>query len=89
VDDELEKKNFQKAGELLADLWSERIIDKFPVIAEFVLPGKNRRTKLNSSLENDGDGRHRSRYGLNLILHEKLTTIFYFIFQIIQAQILV
>jgi hypothetical protein len=44
VDMELEKNNFQKAGELLADVWSERVIDKYPVIAEFVMPGKNKRT---------------------------------------------
>lgn len=55
TDEELEKKNFRKAGELLADVWSERIIDKFPVVSEYVLPGENRRSKLVATSEN-GDG---------------------------------
>ena len=36
TDIELEKKNFQKAAESLAEIWSEMIIDGFPVVAEFV-----------------------------------------------------
>ena len=36
TDTELEKKNFQKAGESLAEIWGEMIIDGFPVVAEFV-----------------------------------------------------
>ncbi len=35
VDDELEKQNFQKAGETLAAVWNEAIIDQFPVVAEW------------------------------------------------------
>lgn len=38
VDVELEKKNFQYAGEILAELWSNMNIDSFPVIAENILP---------------------------------------------------
>ena len=36
VDKELEKVNFQKAGEVLAEVWGNNIIDSHPVIAEFV-----------------------------------------------------
>lgn len=36
TDTELEKKNFQKAGESLAEIWGEMIIDGYPVVAEFV-----------------------------------------------------
>ena len=43
---ELEWNNFQKAGKLLANVWSERVIDNFPVEAEFILSGQNVCTKL-------------------------------------------
>lgn len=36
IDDDLEKKNFQKAGEVLAEVWQKTVIDSHPVIAEFV-----------------------------------------------------
>lgn len=45
TDIDLEIRNFQKAGKLLADVWSERVIDNFPVFAEYILPGSNTRTK--------------------------------------------
>jgi hypothetical protein len=35
INEEMEKKNFQKAGEILAEVWSEAVIDKFPVVAEW------------------------------------------------------
>lgn len=35
VDEELEKQNFQKAGETLAEVWREAVIDQFPVVAEW------------------------------------------------------
>lgn len=38
VDETLERKNFQYAGEALAEVWSNTIIDKFPVVAEYVKP---------------------------------------------------
>jgi hypothetical protein len=31
----MERMNFQKAGELLGEVWSEAVIDKFPAIAEW------------------------------------------------------
>lgn len=36
IDIELEKKNFQKPGEVLAKVWSENVIDNYPTIATFV-----------------------------------------------------
>ena len=36
VDTELEKANFQKAGEILAEVWTNLIIDKYPVHAEYI-----------------------------------------------------
>ena len=36
VDEELEHKNFEHAGEILAELWSKLVISNHPVVAEFV-----------------------------------------------------
>lgn len=36
IDVELEKKHFQKAGEILANVWSENIIDNYATTASFV-----------------------------------------------------
>lgn len=35
VDEELERVNFQNAGQALAEVWSEAVIDGFPVVAEW------------------------------------------------------
>jgi len=39
VDPVLEKKNFEHAGKVLAEVWSGVEIDGFPVVAEYVPPG--------------------------------------------------
>ena len=31
-------KNFQKAGETLAEVWNENVIDNYPVFAEYINP---------------------------------------------------
>ena len=36
TDVELEKENFKAAGKLLAEIWSELVLDKFPVVSEYV-----------------------------------------------------
>ena len=36
VDFELEKQNFKKAGEVLAEVWSNTVIDSHPVVASYV-----------------------------------------------------
>lgn len=38
TDLELEKRNFESAGNVLADIWSKLVIDNFPVVAEYVAP---------------------------------------------------
>jgi hypothetical protein len=43
IDPDLEIKNFEKAGVLLAEVWSERVIDKYPVVAEYIVPKTNKR----------------------------------------------
>ena len=41
VDDELEVKNFEIAGDILAQIWSKLIIDDRPVVAEYIDPGRD------------------------------------------------
>ena len=36
VDEELEKKNFKVAGSILAEIWSELVLDGYPVFAEYI-----------------------------------------------------
>ena len=36
IDTELEKKNFENAGETLAEVWSSTVVDSFPVVARYV-----------------------------------------------------
>lgn len=38
IDVELERKNFDHAGRVLAEIWSETVIDNFPTIAKYVEP---------------------------------------------------
>ena len=38
VDKELEMKNFAKAGEVLAEIWSKTVIDNYPAVAEYINP---------------------------------------------------
>ena len=38
VDKELEMKNFAKAGEVLAEIWSKTVIDIYPTVAEYINP---------------------------------------------------
>ena len=33
---ELEKRNFKMAGDILASIWEELVIDKFPIVAEYI-----------------------------------------------------
>ena len=36
MDLELEKQSFEKAGEVLAEVWNELMIDSFPVLCEYL-----------------------------------------------------
>jgi hypothetical protein len=42
IDEELEKKNFAAAGEILASVWSESVIDDYPVVAQWCPPTESR-----------------------------------------------
>lgn len=39
---ELENRNFESAGILLANIWSQLIVDDFPVVAEYIVPTDTR-----------------------------------------------
>lgn len=41
VDLELEKQNFEHAGKILDEMWSNFVIDKFPVAAIYIQPEEN------------------------------------------------
>ena len=42
VDEELEKKNFQAAGKILSEVWTNATIDGHPVISNYVNPPEQR-----------------------------------------------
>lgn len=42
TDLELEKRNFESAGIVLANIWSQLVIDDFPVVAEYIVPTDTR-----------------------------------------------
>lgn len=52
IDEELERKNFQFAGQTLAQIWSEMVIDKHPVIAEYISP-ENSETDASDLIKKD------------------------------------
>ena len=45
IDEELEKKNFEAAGRVLAEIWDKMEIDGKPLIAEYVPEGVDDETK--------------------------------------------
>lgn len=50
IDVELEKRNFAAAGEVLAKIWSDLVIDNHPVVAEFKNPPSVTTTSTDSVL---------------------------------------
>jgi hypothetical protein len=41
MDDDLEIQNFEEAGEVLASIWNDIDIDKYPVVARYMFPPAN------------------------------------------------
>lgn len=66
TDPELELKNFQAAGEALANLWSELIIDSFPVTAHYI--SSDAETVIPTPVDADWYSRHvrESQYCLQV-----------------------
>ncbi|XP_062550683.1 uncharacterized protein LOC134215536 [Armigeres subalbatus] len=70
IDDELERKNFQNAGETLAEVWSEVCIDGYEVSAEYIAPEHSEIDKCNmNTADEDWRDRHvrTSQYFLQII----------------------
>ena len=67
IDIELEMKNFTAAGEILASVWSESVIDGFPVVAEWSDPANASLTI--DSVDQDWIDNHvnQSRYLLQIV----------------------
>ena len=41
VDEDMEAKNFEKAGQVLSESWSETVIDGHPTVAEYISPSED------------------------------------------------
>jgi hypothetical protein len=52
INSELELLNFKKAGETLAEIWSETVIDNYPVFAKYIEPKTGQNIMINSINEN-------------------------------------
>ncbi|CAG8771559.1 41464_t:CDS:2 [Gigaspora margarita] len=46
ADEELEKRNFKAAGEILASVWENTVIDGYPVLVEYVDPKEHYQSRL-------------------------------------------
>ena len=68
IDNDLELKNFAAAGELLASVWSEIVLDNFPVVAKFIHP--NSRNSVDSEIDDQWFADHvqESQYFLQVML---------------------
>ena len=68
IDTDLEIKNFEAAGKILASVWNESIIDSHPVIAEYQTPNE---AKIGIDYELDqnwiDDHISKSRYLLQIV----------------------
>ena len=46
IDSELEIKNFEAAGKILVEIWSEAIIDNHPIVASYKSPPEKEHSKV-------------------------------------------
>lgn len=49
IDVDLEKANFEAAGKILAEIWSETVIDKYLTIAKYVSPQESELDELETA----------------------------------------
>ena len=64
---ELEKKNFAAAGEILASVWSETVIDNFPVVAKWIDPAEGSLSFGNAEQKWIDNHVSQSRYILQIV----------------------
>ena len=69
IDTELEKKNFQAAGNVLSEVWSETVIDGHPVVAQYKSAPVEKRQPLADGLTEEWKLKHvcQSQYMLQLV----------------------
>ncbi|CAF1271257.1 unnamed protein product, partial [Rotaria sp. Silwood1] len=67
IDFELEKQNFKKAGEVLAEVWSDTVIDCHPVVASYV--NSSITSQISSKIDEFWCDRHvlQSQYTLQIV----------------------
>ncbi|CAF2752161.1 unnamed protein product [Rotaria sp. Silwood2] len=67
IDLELEKQNFKKAGEVLAEAWSNTVIDSHPVVASYV--NSSFTSQVSSKIDESWCDRHvlQSQYTLQIV----------------------
>lgn len=51
IDEEKEKLNFEHAGQTLANIWNDVVIDKYPVVAFYVPPENSERDTTQVNIE--------------------------------------
>ena len=69
IDETLEKKNFAAAGNILAEVWSETVIDSHPVVASYIIPPVNERAVLTFGQSEAWKAKHvrQSQYMLQIV----------------------
>ena len=69
IDSELEIKNFEAAGKILAEIWSESIIDNHPVVASYTSPPEKEHSKVLFHKTEDWKAKHvrQSQYMLQIV----------------------
>jgi len=67
IDFELEEQNFNKAGEVLAEVWSDTVIDSYPIVASYV--NLSSTSQVPSNIDESWCARHviQSQYTLQIV----------------------
>ena len=69
IDSELEIKNFEAAGKILAEIWSESITDNHPVVASYISPPEKEHGKVLFYKTEEWKAKHvrQSQYMLRIV----------------------
>lgn len=69
IDEDLEKRNFMHAGEVLCKIWNELEIDGYPVDATYVDPDENNKANVPKDIDQDWYSKHvrSSQYFLQIV----------------------
>lgn len=67
TDEELELKNFENAGNVLASIWSNTEIDNYPVIAKYIVPNSAECASIDTTEKWRADHVRQSQYCLQIV----------------------